>query len=79
MSLAWSDNRAPAPRISEVVALEIRCDDCGKGARLEHDALSRNGDCEVSDFRARLVCSTCRTTGRAGRNVAAIPILRRAR
>lgn len=79
MSLSWSNSRAPVPRLSEVSALEIRCDDCGRVSRIEGHVLARGRDCSVTEIEARLVCSSCRDRGQLGRNIAAIPILRRAR
>jgi len=65
--------------LSQIAALEIRCDDCGRANRMDADTLTRNGDCRVTDFKARLVCSTCKARGQAGRNIEAIPVLRRAK
>jgi len=78
MSLAWSDSRAPLPRVSQIAALDIRCDDCGRVARLERQALADLPDYCLSELRKKLLCSHCRALGSAGKNVAAMPILRRA-
>lgn len=79
MSLSRLGMRAQIPRVSEVSALEIRCDDCGRVSRIEGDILARTGDCSLAEIRTRLVCSSCKERGQMGRNVEAIPILRRAR
>ena len=78
MSLAWSDSRAPLPRVSQIAALNIRCDDCGRVARIERQALDGLPDYCLSELRKKLLCSHCREIGQTGKNVVAMPILRRA-
>jgi hypothetical protein len=78
MSLAWSDSKAPLPRLSQIAALNVRCDDCGRTSRLERQALDGLPDYCLSELRKKLLCSHCREMGALGKNVAAMPILRRA-
>lgn len=78
MSMAWSNSRAPLPRVSQMAALNIRCDDCGHATRLERQAFFEWPDYCLSELRRKLSCSHCRKLGAPGKNVVAMPILRRA-
>lgn len=78
MSMAWSNSRAPLPRVSQMAALKIQCEDCGHTVRLERQAFYEWPDYCLSELKSKLLCSRCRKLGAPGKNVLAMPILRRA-
>ena len=62
MSMAWSERRIPVPPLDQLQALEVACDPCGRGRRLEEEALSglaERGYQRMEDVRGKLVCAAC--------------------
>ncbi|MCV9940955.1 hypothetical protein OIU35_31780 [Boseaceae bacterium BT-24-1] len=65
------------PSLDEMLAIEVGCDGCGRGKRLDSGALARlceKGLRQISDVRSRLVCTECGERDR----LSLIPVFRRA-
>jgi hypothetical protein len=76
MSMAWSDRRVPVPPLVQLEAIEIGCDPCGRGKRMEEEAIAElceKGFTVVDDLRGRLRCTHCGERHR----LSLIPVFRR--
>lgn len=75
--MAWSDHRVPTPPLSQLTALEVLCEPCGRTRRMEGDKVGQlveRGYRSIDDLEGRLVCSACAER----RRLTIIPYFRRA-
>jgi len=64
------------PTLDEMLAIEVGCDGCGRGKRLDSGALGRlceKGIHQIDEVRSRLVCIECGERDR----LSLIPVFRR--
>lgn len=64
------------PSLDEMLAIEVGCDGCGRGKRLDSGALGRlhaKGLRQVDEVRSRLVCTECGERDR----LSLIPVFKR--
>lgn len=62
MSMAWSDRKVAVPPLGELEALEVICGPCGRGKRMEGEALTglrAKGFVRVDELKGRLLCREC--------------------